>query len=225
MVWGGNLEGLPAAVLVPVSESVARGLRLRESAGSSLSAEQSLKTEALTISPSKSAGVGPQRMHEGFGSGRNNDGLEGFSSLDFADILISESTRPKLEGCKPGSGRGWAWGLSAKLWHLATLEGEGDLDSDGERSPFSEIVSLLRLRDPPDIVLRLPSDGNLNFLCNVSIILSLPAFFLVSFDDDFPHHVGIFVLDKLRSHEQVSWKDSDNNSSKNLSFHISKRNS
>jgi hypothetical protein len=160
-------------------------------------------------------------MHEGFGSGRNNDGLEGFSSLDFADILISESTRPKLEGCKPGSGRGWAWGLSAKLWHLATLEGEGDLDSDGERSPFSEIVSLLRLRDPPDIVLSLPSDGNLNFLCNVSIILSLPAFFLVSFDDDFPHHVGIFVLDKLRSHKQVSWKDSDNNSSKNLSFHIS----
>jgi hypothetical protein len=37
-------------------------------------------------------------MHEGFGSGRNNDGLEGFSSLDFADILISESLDLNLKG-------------------------------------------------------------------------------------------------------------------------------
>lgn len=99
------LEGLPAAVLVPFSQSVAKGLRLRESNGSSLSAELSLETEAVTRSPSKSAGFSLPRMHAGFGSG-NNDGLEPFSSLDLADMLISESARLIFDGCRTGSGSG-----------------------------------------------------------------------------------------------------------------------
>ena len=53
-------------------------------------------------------------------------------------------------------------------------------------------MSLLRLLDPPDLPVDLLSDGNLSFRCNVSIMLSLAGFFFASFDDDFPHHEGIF---------------------------------
>lgn len=71
------------------------------------------------------------------------------------------------------------------------MEGEDDLDSALDRQPLSEIVSLALLDPPDNLLADLFSDGILNFLCNVSSILSLLTFFFASFDDDLPHHEGI----------------------------------
>jgi len=82
---------------------------------SSLSTELSLDIEAVIKSLSNSEGSALLPMQEGLGRGRNNDVLELFSVLRFDDKLTPESVRPTLAGCKPGSGSGWARGLSAKL--------------------------------------------------------------------------------------------------------------
>lgn len=68
-----------------------------ESAGSSLSMEPSLKTESAK-SPSNSAGSLLFRMHAGWGSGRNKEGLETFSCFGFTDTLIPDSVRVTLAG-------------------------------------------------------------------------------------------------------------------------------
>lgn len=150
--------------------------------------------DATASKPSTSAGSGLCLMQAGLGR-RNDDGLELFSDLVFPDELIPESVRSTAAGRKPGNGRGCApdLGLSAKLWHLDTcFDGDGDLDSARDCEPFSEKVSLLRLLDPPDLLVDLHSDGILNLRCMVSMILSFVAFFFASFDDDFPHHEGMF---------------------------------
>lgn len=52
--------------------------------------------------------------------------------------------------------------------------------------PFSEIVSLQCLLDPPDFLLSL--EAFFNFRCIASKILSFFAFPLPSLDESFPHH-------------------------------------
>uniref|UniRef100_A0A2P2MV60 Mitogen-activated protein kinase kinase kinase YODA-like isoform X2 n=1 Tax=Rhizophora mucronata TaxID=61149 RepID=A0A2P2MV60_RHIMU len=70
------------------------------------------------------------------------------------------------------------------------------LDAAWDRDPFSETVSLQCLRDPPDRLFILPSDGLLNFRCSVSMKLSLLAFCFTSLDDDF-HHEGMFFIFRI----------------------------
>lgn len=198
------LDGLPAAVLVPLSQSVAWGLRWLESPGSSLSVELSLETDAVTKSPSISDGFALLRMQAGLGRG-NNDDLVPFSDLTFVDMPIPESVRTTLDECRLGSGSGCAWVRSAKLWLLETsLEGDGDIDSIGDLEPLSETVSIQCFLDAGDLLFTLPSDVFLNFLCNVSIKLSLLSFFLfASLDDDFPHHDGMVFVQWHKIRAQI----------------------
>lgn len=71
------------------------------------------------------------------------------------------------------------------------FEGNVDLDSACDWHPFSEAVSQ-KFLDPPVLFEDLLS-GLLNFLFNVLIKLSLDVFFFESFEDDSPHHEGIFT--------------------------------
>ena len=57
-------------------------------------------------------------------------------------------------------------------------------------------MSQVRLRDPPDLLAGLLSDGVLNLRCNESMIPSLLGFFFASLDDDFPHHDGMVLIIK-----------------------------
>lgn len=71
------------------------------------------------------------------------------------------------------------------------MEGDGDLDCIRGWDPLSEIVSLERLLEPPDLREDLLS-GLLNFLCNnASIKLCMDVSVFASFYDNFPHHEGI----------------------------------
>ena len=70
--------------------------------------EHSLEIEAMTSSPSNSAESVICRMQAGLGSGRNDDGLELFSTFGFPEELIPESVRSTLAGRRPGRGSGWA---------------------------------------------------------------------------------------------------------------------
>lgn len=77
---------------------------------------------------------------------------------------------------------------------MDSLEGDEDLDSARDKDPLSEIASLQRLRDPPELLSNFPSDGLLNFLLSASRIVSSLVFFFASFDDDFRHHEGIVLF-------------------------------
>jgi hypothetical protein len=159
----------------------------------------SLETEAVAISASVSAGSALLfETHPGLGRGKNS-GLEPLSNPGVDDAIIPELVRPILGRCTPGSGSGWAWDLSAKLWQRGTcVEGDCDLEGSLDRNPLSETVSLLHPWDPPDLLLHFSSDGLLNFRCIVSMKLSLFAFFLASLDEDFPHHGGMVMQQTYR---------------------------
>lgn len=83
--------------LLPYSQSDAKGLRRRDSEGSSLSMELSLEMEAVAISPSASVGLALLVAHSGLGRGKNCNGLDPLSESGSDNVLMPESLRTLLE--------------------------------------------------------------------------------------------------------------------------------
>lgn len=191
------LKRLSTTIPPPFSKSFPTGLWSRESGVSSLSMEQLLETEAVAKSASISIASGLLKICCGGGRGRCRGGLPRFCRIGLGTCVTAVWHIMSEVGTR-GSGRGWACALSAKLWHRETwVEGDGDLDPTVDRAPFTETVSLHRLKDPPNLVFPFCTVGLMN-LCMVSMKFSLLVFFFTSLEEDFPHHDGILNIMNLK---------------------------